>query len=124
MVYCYCYKLIVYFFLKLYMSQEGRGAVGIGHCCSLPAVAAQHPDRNMRLYRGVPGHAWYSSRETELHVRVSNGKVRVGLCRAFLAKGLLLKGNGRAGDAQRMFLQARFLAPAGARAVVDQVIKG
>eukprot|EP00884_Botryococcus_braunii_P019518 jgi/Botrbrau1/624/Bobra.0161s0015.1 len=42
--------------------------------------------------------------------------------RAFLAKGVLLKGNGRAGDAQRMFLQARFLAPPGARSAVDQVI--
>ena len=28
-------------------------------------------------------------------------------CRAFLAKGLVLKDIGRKGDAQRMFLQAR-----------------
>lgn len=54
----------------------------------------------------------------------SHGDVLVGKCRSYLAKGLLLKGNGRAGDAQRMFLQARYLAPAGALSVVDQIIKG
>jgi Flp pilus assembly protein TadD len=44
------------------------------------------------------------------------------VCRAFLAKGVLLKRLGRAGDAQRMFLQARYLAPPSARVAVDQIV--
>ena len=41
--------------------------------------------------------------------------------RGFLAKGVLLKTQQRAGDAERMFLQARFLAPPDARVLVDKL---
>ena len=41
--------------------------------------------------------------------------------RAFLAKGLVLKAAGKASDAQRNFLQARYLAPLDARAAVDDL---
>ncbi|KAI3803279.1 hypothetical protein L1987_31429 [Smallanthus sonchifolius] len=40
--------------------------------------------------------------------------------RGYLAKGIILKANGKIGDAERMFIQARFFAPEGARAVVDR----
>ncbi|KAK6915217.1 hypothetical protein RJ641_020334, partial [Dillenia turbinata] len=40
--------------------------------------------------------------------------------RGYLAKGILLKENGRPGDAERMFIQARFFAPEKAKALVDQ----
>lgn len=43
------------------------------------------------------------------------------ICRGYLAKGALLKENGRKADAQRMFIQARFYAPGEARAVVEQI---
>lgn len=43
--------------------------------------------------------------------------------RGFLAKGVLLKTQQRAGDAERMFLQARFLAPPEAKALVDRLSK-
>ncbi len=43
-------------------------------------------------------------------------------CRGYLAKGVLLREEGQRGDAQRMFLQARYIAPANARAVIDRVI--
>ncbi|KAK9835042.1 hypothetical protein WJX81_006516 [Elliptochloris bilobata] len=42
--------------------------------------------------------------------------------RAYLARGVLLGSDGQKADAQRMFLQARFLAPPTARPVVDRVI--
>ena len=45
----------------------------------------------------------------------------VRACRAFLAKGLVLKGAGKTADAQRSFLQARYLAPPEARAAVDDL---
>ncbi len=41
--------------------------------------------------------------------------------RAYLAKGLLLQDQGRAGDAQRYFIQARFYAKE-QKNVVDQII--
>ncbi|XP_044486098.1 uncharacterized protein LOC123211436 [Mangifera indica] len=40
--------------------------------------------------------------------------------RGYLAKGIILKENGSRGDAERMFIQARFLAPEGAKALVDR----
>ncbi|KAM7253975.1 hypothetical protein ACFE04_031657 [Oxalis oulophora] len=40
--------------------------------------------------------------------------------RGYLAKGIILKENGNAGDAERMFIQARFFAPAKAKALVDR----
>ncbi|CAO2840431.1 unnamed protein product [Amaranthus hypochondriacus] len=40
--------------------------------------------------------------------------------RGYLAKGILLKENGNAGDAERMFIQARFFAPEKAKAFVDR----
>jgi len=39
-----------------------------------------------------------------------------------LAKGLLLKGEGRNGDAQRSFMKARFLAPATSRDALERII--
>jgi len=41
--------------------------------------------------------------------------------RGYLAKGSLLKQIGKTKDAERMFLQARYLAPDAARSLVDQV---
>ena len=41
--------------------------------------------------------------------------------RGHLAKGVLLKEAGRSGDAQRSFIQARFLAPPEARPLVDRI---
>ena len=41
--------------------------------------------------------------------------------RGYLAKGSLLKEIGKEKDAQRMFLQARFLAPDAAKPLVEQV---
>ncbi|KAH7515254.1 hypothetical protein FEM48_Zijuj10G0007300 [Ziziphus jujuba var. spinosa] len=40
--------------------------------------------------------------------------------RAYLAKGIILKENGKVGDAERMFIQARFFAPEKAKALVDR----
>ncbi|XP_038985920.1 uncharacterized protein LOC103705755 isoform X3 [Phoenix dactylifera] len=40
--------------------------------------------------------------------------------RGYLAKGIILKENGKVGDAERMFIQARFFAPDNAKALVDQ----
>ncbi|KAK9823503.1 hypothetical protein WJX72_003225 [[Myrmecia] bisecta] len=42
--------------------------------------------------------------------------------RGYLAKGILLRAEGQRGDAQRMFLQARYLAPPEARSAVEQVV--
>jgi tetratricopeptide (TPR) repeat protein len=40
--------------------------------------------------------------------------------RGYLAKGILLKANGKVGDAERMFIQAKYLAPPKAKALVDR----
>ncbi|PON78556.1 N-terminal acetyltransferase A, auxiliary subunit [Parasponia andersonii] len=40
--------------------------------------------------------------------------------RGYLAKGIILKENGNTGDAERMFIQARFFAPENAKALVDR----
>ncbi|KAH6773276.1 Tetratricopeptide repeat superfamily protein [Perilla frutescens var. frutescens] len=40
--------------------------------------------------------------------------------RGYLAKGIILKENGSVGDAERMFIQARFFAPDKAKALVDK----
>lgn len=40
--------------------------------------------------------------------------------RGYLAKGIILKENGNVGDAERMFIQARFFAPEKAKAFVDR----
>ncbi|KAI5679568.1 hypothetical protein M9H77_00795 [Catharanthus roseus] len=40
--------------------------------------------------------------------------------RGYLAKGIILKENGNIGDAERMFIQARFFAPFKAKALVDK----
>ncbi|CAM0905735.1 unnamed protein product [Alopecurus aequalis] len=39
--------------------------------------------------------------------------------RGYLAKGIILKQNGKAGEAERMFIQAKFFAPEAAKALVD-----
>lgn len=44
--------------------------------------------------------------------------------RPFLGRGLLLKAEGRMADAQRMFVQARYLAPASSKATVEALVKG
>ncbi|KAK3180364.1 hypothetical protein Dsin_032868 [Dipteronia sinensis] len=43
--------------------------------------------------------------------------------RGYLAKGIIFKENGRFGDAERMFIQARFFAPENAKALVDRYSK-
>jgi len=40
--------------------------------------------------------------------------------RGYLAKGIILKENGKSGDAERMFIQAKFFAPEAAKALVDR----
>lgn len=40
--------------------------------------------------------------------------------RGYLAKGIILKANGKTGDAERMFIQAKFFAPDKAKALVDR----
>jgi len=40
--------------------------------------------------------------------------------RGYLAKGVILKENGKSGDAERMFIQAKFFAPEAAKALVDR----
>eukprot|EP00262_Sarcandra_glabra_P015604 TRINITY_DN485_c0_g1_i3.p1 TRINITY_DN485_c0_g1~~TRINITY_DN485_c0_g1_i3.p1 ORF type:complete len:429 (-),score=98.41 TRINITY_DN485_c0_g1_i3:122-1408(-) len=40
--------------------------------------------------------------------------------RGYLAKAIILKENGKVGDAERMFIQARFFAPENAKAFVDR----
>lgn len=40
--------------------------------------------------------------------------------RGYLAKGILLKENGKTGEAERMFIQAKYLAPPKAKAFVDR----
>ena len=42
--------------------------------------------------------------------------------RGYLARGVLFRGEGRQGDAERMFLQARYIAPKESRGLVDRVI--
>lgn len=44
--------------------------------------------------------------------------------RPFLGRGLLLKSEGRMADAQRMFVQARYLSPPSSKATVEALIKG
>ncbi|KAM0835730.1 hypothetical protein ACQ4PT_062756 [Festuca glaucescens] len=39
--------------------------------------------------------------------------------RGYLAKGIILKQNGKAGEAERMFIQAKFFAPEAGKALVD-----
>ncbi|AEE36175.1 Tetratricopeptide repeat (TPR)-like superfamily protein [Arabidopsis thaliana] len=43
--------------------------------------------------------------------------------RGYLAKGIILRENGSRGDAERMFIQARFFAPNKAKALVDRYSK-
>ncbi|KAK4361703.1 hypothetical protein RND71_016944 [Anisodus tanguticus] len=43
--------------------------------------------------------------------------------RGYLAKGIILKENGNVGDAERMFIQARFFAPENAKVLVDKYAK-
>lgn len=43
--------------------------------------------------------------------------------RGYLAKGIILKENGNVGDAERMFIQARFFAPENAKVLVDKYSK-
>ncbi|KAF8103129.1 hypothetical protein N665_0188s0083 [Sinapis alba] len=43
--------------------------------------------------------------------------------RGYLAKGIILKENGSRGDAERMFIQARFFAPDKAKVFVDRYSK-
>ncbi|XP_010537743.1 PREDICTED: uncharacterized protein LOC104812331 [Tarenaya hassleriana] len=43
--------------------------------------------------------------------------------RGYLAKGIILKENGNTGDAERMFIQARFFAPDNAKPLVDRFSK-
>ncbi|KAK2965462.1 hypothetical protein RJ640_008256 [Escallonia rubra] len=43
--------------------------------------------------------------------------------RGYLAKGIILKENGKFGDAERMFIQARFFAPEKAKALVERYAK-
>eukprot|EP00252_Welwitschia_mirabilis_P009181 TRINITY_DN2152_c0_g1_i6.p1 TRINITY_DN2152_c0_g1~~TRINITY_DN2152_c0_g1_i6.p1 ORF type:complete len:417 (+),score=109.42 TRINITY_DN2152_c0_g1_i6:70-1320(+) len=40
--------------------------------------------------------------------------------RGYLAKGILLKNNGKVGDAERMFIQARYFAPKNAKSLVNR----
>ncbi|TVU39907.1 hypothetical protein EJB05_13351 [Eragrostis curvula] len=40
--------------------------------------------------------------------------------RPYLAKGIILKENGKSGEAERMFIQAKFFAPEAAKALVDR----
>ncbi|XP_021888125.1 uncharacterized protein LOC110807329 isoform X2 [Carica papaya] len=40
--------------------------------------------------------------------------------RGYLAKGIILKENGKVGEAERMLIQARFFAPEKAKALVDR----
>lgn len=40
--------------------------------------------------------------------------------RGYLAKGIILNENGKIGDAERMFIQAKFFAPEKAKALVDR----
>ncbi|XP_004303801.1 PREDICTED: uncharacterized protein LOC101309273 [Fragaria vesca subsp. vesca] len=40
--------------------------------------------------------------------------------RGYLAKGIILRENGKGGEAERMFIQARFFAPENAKALVDR----
>lgn len=40
--------------------------------------------------------------------------------RGYLTKGIILKENGKVGDAERMFIQAKFFAPEKAKALVDR----
>ncbi|KAK3124774.1 hypothetical protein QOZ80_7BG0592530 [Eleusine coracana subsp. coracana] len=40
--------------------------------------------------------------------------------RPYLAKGIILKENGKTGEAERMFIQAKFFAPEAAKALVDR----
>lgn len=43
--------------------------------------------------------------------------------RGYLAKGIILKENGKVGEAERMFIQARFFAPVKAKTLVDRYSK-
>ncbi|KAF9611693.1 hypothetical protein IFM89_034876 [Coptis chinensis] len=43
--------------------------------------------------------------------------------RGYLAKGIILKQNGKVGEAERMFIQARFFAPDKAKSFVDRYSK-
>lgn len=42
--------------------------------------------------------------------------------RGFAAKGVLLRRQGKKGDAQRLFVQARYYAPPELRSLVDRII--
>ena len=42
-------------------------------------------------------------------------------CRGYLAKGAVYKAQGRKSDAQRCFIQARYLAPANVKGLVERL---
>ncbi len=43
------------------------------------------------------------------------------MCRGYLAKGAVYKSQGRKSDAQRMFIQARYLAPGNVKPLVERL---
>ena len=43
------------------------------------------------------------------------------VCRGYLAKGAVYKSQGRKSDAQRSFIQARYLAPANLKPLVEKL---
>ena len=56
-----------------------------------------------------------------LGVNDDSAETRALVCRGYLAKGVLLRQEGRKGDADRAFMQARFMAPQELRSIVDRV---
>eukprot|EP00240_Pyramimonas_obovata_P005206 CAMPEP_0118933302 /NCGR_PEP_ID=MMETSP1169-20130426/11911_1 /TAXON_ID=36882 /ORGANISM="Pyramimonas obovata, Strain CCMP722" /LENGTH=428 /DNA_ID=CAMNT_0006876045 /DNA_START=51 /DNA_END=1337 /DNA_ORIENTATION=- len=95
---------------------ERRGNQGVEGSASDPADAVQLELLLGKVYGEWPGH---SADAVAVYNRmIENYKDDF---RGYLAKGAILKDIGKTKDAERMFLQARYLAPEAARPLVDQV---
>jgi len=93
-----------------------RGNVGIEGSASDPIDDVQLQLLLGKVYSEWKGHSGDA-------ITVYNGLIDEYKSdfRGYLAKGSLLKEIGKEKDAQRMFLQARFLAPDAAKPLVEQV---
>eukprot|EP00854_Cymbomonas_tetramitiformis_P018747 gene18747-22387_t len=96
---------------------KARGNTGVGGPADAPVDDMQVSLLLGKLYSGWSGHASDAATVYDNLITEYQDDFR-----GYLAKGALLKELGKAKDADRLFLQARFLAPEEAIPLVDRVI--
>ena len=103
----------------------GDAAAAVKEVAALRAAAAD-PDRayDLGLLQGKLLAEWprHAPEADAVYEQLADQKPDDS--RAWLARGALARGTGRAGDAARYFLQARYLAKAEERGAVDAVAGG